>query len=233
MKSGFDIGKLKGDGYLILPLSMSRLAHGHGQDPSAIYETLEHFFPKLETLSNDVVLLYTYGLYFNTDETAFEARKKLNQQVLNHCAEMKNLIAKKKKFIPSAFHFLSFDYVILNSPYFGEFFDLLKNAERNNADFRAALQKDMGNREYNEANVNFLLEEIAVAHIVRQHLVSLPRTLVSKDIWRLVAYPGHPLNGDVFQCVHSILPAKDHINPYACGQYDVEKRIFVDFKAST
>jgi hypothetical protein len=226
MKSGFDINKLTGDGYLILSLSMSRLAHGHGQDPEQIYETLEFFTEKLETLSNDVVFLYTYGLYFNTDAVAFEERKKLNQQILNHSRALRNLIGKKKKFIPAAFHYMSFDYVVLNSPYFGDFFDLLKKAEKEDATFREKIAKDMVGRDYNEANVNFILEEIAVAHILRQHLVDLPRTLVRRDIWRLIAYPGPCINGERYQWQHKILPQKDTINPYAGGQYNLKEKIF-------
>lgn len=230
MKSGFDINKLTGDGYLILPLSMSRLAHGHGQDPEQVYEILEYFTPKLESYSNDVLLLYTYGLYFNTDAVAFEERKKLNQQILNHSQALRNLIEKKKQFMPAALHYMSFDYVVLNSSYFGEFFNLLKKTEKEDENFRVELKKDMMGREYNEANLHFILEEIAVAHILRQHLVDLPRTLVRRDIWRLIAYPGPHINGDQYQWKNKILPQKDEINPYAGGQYDYDKKIFNDFK---
>lgn len=229
MKSGYDISRLTEDGYLILPLSMSRLAHGHGQDPEQVYEIAEYFLPKLETYSNDVILLYTYGLYFNTDLVAFEARKKLNQQVLNHSEALRNLINKKKQFMPGAFHYLSFDYVILNSQYFGNFFDLLKVAEKEDQNFRKELEKDMMGREYKKANLNFLLEEIAVAHILRQHLVELPRTLVHRDIWRLIAYPGNYIYGDRYQFKNKILPQKDNINPYSGGLYDFDKKIFNNF----
>lgn len=229
MKSGFDINKLTGDGYLILPLSMSRLANGHGQDPDQVYKMLEYFIPKLETYSNDVLLLYTYGLYFNTDAIAFEERKKLNQQILNHSRAFRNLVEKKKQFMPTAFHYMSFDYIILNSPYFGDFFDTLKRAEKDSENFRTELKKDMMGREYNEANVHFILEEIVVAHILRQHLIDLPRTLVRRDIWRLIIYPGPPINSELYQYKNKILPHKDNINPYANGQYDFDKKVFNDF----
>ncbi len=229
MKSGFDISRLTGDGYLILQLSMSRLAYDRGQDPKQVYEILEYFLPKLESYSNDVVLLYTYGLYFNTDAVAFEARKKLNQQILNHSSALRNLIEKKKQFIPGAFHYLSFDYIILNSPQFGNFFDLLKTAEKEDKNFRLELEKDMMGREYNEANINFILEEIAVTHILRQHFVDLPRTLVRRDIWRLIVYPGQIINGDAYQWKNKILPQKDTINPYSDGSYDFNKKVFNKF----
>lgn len=84
MKSGYDIKKIVHDGYLICPLSMSRLANGNGQDPFELYDMIEYFFHKLDSYSNDVVLLYTYGLYFNVDSIAYEERRRLNQQAVNH-----------------------------------------------------------------------------------------------------------------------------------------------------
>lgn len=222
MKSGFDINRISGDGYLILPLSMSRLAHGHGQDPQQVYEFLKYFPEKFETYSNDVVFLYTYGLY--ADE-----RSRLNQQAVQHTRELRKLIEKGKRFVPAAFHYLSFDYVVLNSPEFPVYFDLLKKTEQDDEQFRAVLHHDMHGRAYGKETVNFLLEEIAVTHIMRQHLVDLPRTLVRRDLWRLVAYPGPYLQGDRYQWEQKLLPQSDDVNPYAGGQYDVEKKVFCDF----
>ena len=98
MKTGFDINRIQDDGYLILPLSMSRLATG--QSPEFCYEVLGAFLEKLETFSSDVVLLYTNGLYFNSEEVSFENRKKTTQQALNHIQALRKLIEKKKEFIP-------------------------------------------------------------------------------------------------------------------------------------
>lgn len=230
MKKAHDINKLEGDGYLILPLSMSRLAVGHGQDPEWCYKVVEFFTPKLGSYSSDVIFLYTYGLYFNTDDAAFESRKKLNQQILNHSSALRTMIEKRKKFIPTAFHYLPFDYVVLNSPYFGEFFQTLKKLEKNDKDFREQLAKDMMGREYTEANINFLLEEVTGAHILKQHLVDLPRTLVKRDVWRLLAYPGELMHSSAYQWQKKILPQKDKINPYGAGQYDYDNKTFNNYE---
>jgi len=226
MKSGFDISRIKGDGYLILPLSMARLAGG--QTPEECYEIFKYFSTKLEQYTNDVVFLYTNGLYMNAEGVPFELRKKFNDQALNHAAALRSLIQKKKEFIPNAFHFLPIDYVILNTPQYSPYLAMLKKAEAQDEEFRAALQKDAAGREYNEANVNFLLEEITVAHILKQRLVELPRTLVRNDIWRLIAYPGAYLNGEKYQWKNKILPQEDTINPYVDGHYDFsQKKLFV------
>ncbi len=227
MKSGFDINKIKDDGYLVLPLSMSRLATG--QSPELCYEVLENFIQKLETFSSDVVLLYTNGLYFNSEEVSFENRKKTTQQALNHIQAFRSLVESRKKFIPGAIHYLPIDYVILNSPVFKEFFSTLKNLEKNDESFRKLLVLDSKNAEYTEANANFIIEEIAVAHIIRQGLVEFPKTLVKNDAWRLVAYPGKPLLSDIYQWKNNILPKKETKNPYAGAQYDLENKHLVIF----
>lgn len=226
MKSGFDIHKIEGDGYLLIPLSMSRLAKG--QTPEFCYEVLGTFRKKLETFSNDAVFLYTNGLYFNSEEVSFENRKKSNQQIFNHVSALRNLISKERDFIPGAIHYLPIDYIILNAPEFKHQYDALKKLEVEDADFREALVQDSKGREYTEAHVNFLIEEIVVAHILRQKLVDLPRTLVKSDAWRLLAYPGEPLAADVYQWKKKVLPQKSD-NPYGGAQYNLETSQLIIF----
>ncbi|MFT7644875.1 MAG: hypothetical protein ACI9BF_000538 [Candidatus Paceibacteria bacterium] len=230
MKSGHDINKLPGDGYLIVPLSMSRLADGSGQDPEWCYDVITFFSKKLASFSSDVVFLYTYGLYTNTNEPGFEARKKINQQALNHVTKLRKMIEVKKEFMPRAFHYLPLDYVILNSPKFGEFMNILKALSNNDPAFRECITKDIMGREFNEPNTNFILEEIAVAHIVRQHMVDFPHTLVKSDAWRLLVYPGGPINSDEYQIQNNILPQKNNAGPYSTGQYDYNNKIYNDYK---
>ncbi|MDO8408132.1 MAG: hypothetical protein Q7S95_02760 [bacterium] len=226
MKSGFDINRIQGDGYLILPLSMSRLAKG--QTPEFCYEILRTFLQKVETFSNDVIFLYTNGLYFNSDEVSFENRKKTNAQILNHTSALRNLIEKGREFVPGAIHYLPVDYVILNAPEFRAHYDALKKFETEDAEFKEALATDSEGREYTEANANFLIEEIAIAHTLRQKLVELPRTLVRSDMWRLIAYPGRPLSADIYQWKKKLLPQESD-NPYGGAQYNLDTKQLVIF----
>ena len=226
MKTGFDINTISGDGYLILPLSMSRLAKG--QTPEFCYETLHFFRDKLQTYSSDAVLLYTNGLYFNSEEVSFENRKKTNQQIFNHVNELRNLVQKNKDFIPGAIHYLPIDYAILNSPAFKDVHATLKKLETEDETFREHLLMDTRDREYTEANVNFLIEEIAVAHVLREKLVELPRILVKSDDWRLIAYPGEPLKSDIYQTKIGALERKSN-NPYSGAQYNVDQKHIVIF----
>lgn len=228
MKSGHDLNRISDEGYLIIPLSMSRMAAGHGQDPEWCYEVLQYFAAKLDTYSNDVVFLYTDGLYYNSETVSFEQRKKLSQQTLNHVTALRNLITKKREFMPGAVHYLPFDYVVMNSSKFTQQLQLLRDREAHDATFREALASDLSDREYTEANRNFLLEEIVVSHLLRQHMVELPRTLVRRDIWRLLVYAGPAIAGDVYQVQHRVLSQTDKINPFALAHYDFERKYIID-----
>ena len=109
---------------------------------------------------------------------------------MNHIYALRNLIEKRKDFIPNAIHYLPIDYIIFNSPYFKDFFDKLKFAEQTDDAFKKTLLQDIKNgQKYTEANINFLMEEIVVNHIIREGFIDLPQTLVRNNTWRLIAYP--------------------------------------------
>ena len=222
MRSGFDINLIQGDGYLVIPLSMIRL--GNSQSPEETYKIFHYFSKKLATFTNDVILLYTSGLYFNDENITYEKRVKINEQMINHSLALRKLIQKKKEFMPGAFHFLPIDYIILNCKDFRVFFNKLKKLVKEDKKFKECVKIDMGKREYNEANENFILEEVAVAHIIKERLVEFPRTLVKNDIWRLIAYPGTYMESDKYQWNNKILPQNDTINPFRGTQYDFEKK---------
>lgn len=224
IKTGFNINKISGSGTLILPISMSRIANG--QNPDDCYEMLAYFEDKLESLSNDAILMYTNGLYFNTDDVAFEKRVKTNAQVLDHVSKMRNLIHKNKKFIPKAIHFMPIDYVILNSPKYQEMFTLLKKIESEDKNFQYFIKNDIGVREYTEANINFIIEEIVVGHLIREQYVDLPITLARQDEWRLICYPGTFLQSEVYVYKQNFLEKNKYsINDFRGTMYDFKEKI--------
>lgn len=230
-----DINKLPNDGYVVFPLSMSRL-HGD-QSPGKCMDYLGVLDEKIHIAGNDVIFLYTNGLYFNTEESAFTVRKRTNQQMLCHRNSLKRLILKGSKhtpsvkYMPSAFHFLPFDYVMLNSDYFQKFFEILYKTYKKDKKFKEYLFKTLGERANTEANISFMLEEIAVAHIIREHLIEFPKTLVKKDRFRLIVYPGSFFEPEVYVWQKNILPK---LNPKLLGRYynatyDPHKRILYRF----
>lgn len=223
----FDIHNLPSDGYIVFPLSMSRL--NAGQNPEDIYRFIELFEKKISTIGIDGVFLYTNGLYYNNTESALTVRKRTNQQMLNHKNQFLKLVLKKKKYIPQSMHFLPWDYVVLNSVKYQEFFQILLELRKNDKKFNELLVEGLGNREHNEANINFLIEEIVITHIIRQKYVEFPKTLVKKDSFRLIAYPGQYFKADLYQWKNKILPINNDRNPYGCAHYDLDKNILYDF----
>jgi len=215
MKRKKDINKLPSDGYVIFPLSMSRLEGD--QSPHKCMKHLTVLDEKVGIPGNDVIFLYTNGLYFNTKESSYAVRKRTNQQMLNHRNALKRLILKKgSPYMPTAFHFLPFDYVIVNSDYFQKFFEILKKVSKKDKLFRKYLFDGLGKRNKSEANLSFMFEEIAVGHIIREKLIEFPTTLVKRDLFRLIVYPGPYFKAEIYVWQSKILP---HKNPKILGRY--------------
>jgi hypothetical protein len=232
-KGNFDISAVPNDGFLIFPLSMSRLANA--QSGAALYDFLKFFESKVRMISLDVVFLYTNDLYLNSDDRAVEIRKKTLNQMLSHKGEFLNLLLKEKKYVPAAFYFLPWDYAILNSEGFYESKNALVSAKDQNVTFRQALLEDLKSqeREATDANMNFLIEEVVVTHLLVQKKVPLPHTLASSDGWRLILYPGDPIRSLV--CMHreDLLTKRTDMSEqhslFARSFYNMEKRVLIDF----
>lgn len=226
MENHFDIQRLKPNGTLILPLSMSKL-HGE-QSPVEIYKFLNFFSSKISEISIDVVFLYTNGLYFNTDENALNVRQKTNLQMVGHARELQNMIIKKRKFVPQAFHYLPWDYVILNAIKYKDILDKLKALRNSSEQFTKYIIADLGSREKTEANINFLLEEITVTYLIRQNLVKFPYTLSDSNGWRLLCYPGRYIYSDVYVYQNKLFPNKINAN-FSNSFYNIKEKILYNF----
>lgn len=227
----FDINKLPTDGYIIFPISMSRITNAQG--PEECYKAIEFLEKKMSAVGIDGIFLYTNGLYYNDDESALTIRKKTNQQMLDHKNAFLKLVSKNKKYIPQSMHFIPWDYVLLNSPDFSEFFRKLKEAYTKDASFAKLVKESLKEREETEANISFLFEEMALNHIIRQKLVEFPKTLVKHDKFRLFVYPGSFMKADLYQWKKKILSQKQNkesnSNPYYASQYDLDKHILYNF----
>lgn len=222
----YDINRLPTDGYIIFPISMSRISNS--QNAEKCYKWLEFFESKISVLGLDVVFLYTNGLYYNNDQSALEIRKKTNGQMISHSNAIRNLVIKKRKYLPQAMHFVPWDYIILNSPKYEEYYLKLKKLDKEDKEFHKLILEALKDRKENEANLTFIIEEIVVTHIIRQKLIELPKTLVKKDNFRLIAYPGPPLKADIYQWKKKILPQSNDF-PFYASHYDIENEVIYNF----
>ena len=227
----FDINKIPTDGYLILPLSMSRLSPKKGQSPEEIFEIIKFFESKVSQVGIDFIFLYTNGLYYNNDESALSVRKKTNLQMIEHKNKILKLMVKSKKYIPQAAHFIPWDYIILNCPQYQEYYIKLVDLKNKDKNFKKCLEDGLNGRESTEANLNFIIEEIVVTHLIKQRLIEFPKTLVKQDKFRLIIYPGTFLKADLYQWNKKILPQTDkgNENPYYASHYDFTKKVVCNF----
>ncbi len=226
-----DLHKLPSDGYLVLPLSMSRISNG--QDADHCFEVIQHFEGKITAVGIDFVFLYTNGLYYNNTEPALDVRKRTNGQMLAHKNAIIKRFEKSKKYITQAAHPLPWDYIVLNAPRYQEFIDILTKRLVSDEEFRRHIIDGLKGREANDANIAFLIEEIVVSHLIRQRMVEFPKTLVKGDKYRLIIYPGPPFQADIYQWKHKVLPQQDtkeqRENPFYASHYDFSEKVLYNF----
>ena len=170
-------------------------------------------------------------MYFNTEDIAFEKRVKMNAQILNHSTQMRSLIEKNRKFIPKAIHFMPIDYIILNSEKFVHMFSKLKKIESTGLEFQKFIKLDIVDRDYTEANINFILEEIVVGHLIREQFVDLPSTLARNDNWRIICYPGTVLKSEIYVYQQKFLERnKNCKNEYRGALYNYKEKVLEVFE---
>lgn len=232
MKENYDISRVPENGYLIIPISMSRIANAHS--PEKIYDFLKFFEDKVTKISLDVVFLYTDGLYVNTAENALEFRKKTINQIQNHRSVFTSLLLKEKKYIPQAFHFLPWDYAVINAPDYISIKTKIEEGYKNNEGYRLAIDKDLekAGRELSDANISFIIEETIISHLLIQKQIPLPNTLTASDGWRLVCYPGEPIQSWKYLYANKILELRNdfpgnHLS-FASGFYNMEDKKFIN-----
>lgn len=228
-----DIHKLPTDGYLVLPLSMSRLGDGKGQTAKDCYDIIKYFEKKVSQVGIDSIFLYTNGLYYNNEEPALNVRKRTNMSMIEHKNKILQLVIKSKKYITQAMHFIPWDFIILNSQQYQEYYQKLINLKNKDEIFLKLLREGLAGRPETEANLNFLIEETVVSHLIRQKLIDFPKTLVKNDTFRLIVYPGTYLKADLYQWKKKILSqpqnSTNKLNPYYASHYDFDKKVLYNF----
>jgi len=238
-KEHFDIKKVPGDGFLIFPLSMSRLSTSLSSEK--LYGFLEFFEEKLicKCKSCDVILLYTNDLYLNSDEKAYQLREKILEQMLNHKSAFQSLLLKRNRFVPSAFHFIPWDYTLLNSLNFNSERARLNICMNNDPLFRAALSQDLqfAKREITESNIAFLIEELVVSHLLMEKEVHFSPRLSKADGWRLLCYPGDPPFSLIYLWKKNFLGNRSDMEKshqlFARSFYNMESKILIDFNLTS
>jgi|GEM_PF-936547 len=230
----FDINRVPGNGFLIFPLSMSRLHMG--QDPKSLYQFLCFFENKVTEKTIDVVFLYTNGLYLNNHGMSSSLRKKLNAQMLTHKQELNKIIKKHNQFTPKAIHYVPWDYILLQAATYLDIYAIVLKIAETDPFFRKLLNVEINIKlDKNLENYDFIIEETIVTYLLRQKLVALPNTLANPNGWRLIFYPGRCLIPDVYLHKKEILPQSKFENEdwfstlTSSAMYNMERKILVDY----
>ena len=96
--------------------------------------------------------------------------------------------------------------------------------------FLEYIKEDLGSRMATEANINFILEEIVVTHLVRQKLIEFPKTLVKNDDWRLIVYPNSFIKSDFYQFKKEILPNSSNKLKFKSAHYNLKEKKLFEFE---
>lgn len=219
--------RLPTDGYIILPISMSRSSNS--QAAKVCYDILKECEKQcIDPATIDVIVLYTTSLYYNDqNETAWSAKKRLVTQMLSHKAALDRLI-RQKKGLRLAVQYMTWEELVLAAPHYQNYYQKLQRRMKSDHDFNDLAVYSIGNREVNDASISFLIEETVMAHLVRQKQVPLPKRHVREDTFRLFVYPGPYIAIDFYQWKHRLLPQKAGV-PFGGSFYNAAKKELYTF----
>ena len=158
--------------------------------------------------------------------------------MINHRTGFLSIVLRDNKYVPGAFHFLPWDYVVLNAEEFKTLRDALVKTKQQDQGFRLAITSDLkrSGKQKTEANENFLIEEIVVSHLIAQKKIPLPHTLATSNGWRLICYPGNPLISWVYAHQSNLLSKRADIPRdqvrLSRSFYNMDKRILINLDSS-
>lgn len=227
MHKFYDLKRVPENGRLILPISMAAMATY--QRPIDIYNFLVRFGrEKVKRICLDVVLIYTNGLYFNSDEISLKIRKKTCNKMMTHIKEFRRIIAREQELVDAAIHIVPWDFTIIHSMSFVKDLSKLEAIARIYEPLQEAIRKDLKSRPLNEATIRFVLEESIISHYIREQKIPFPKTLVDKDAWNLIMYPGPFSSTELFLYQRGLLLPKS-TQPYATSVYNLKEQVLYDY----
>ena len=227
-----DINKFpRGYGFIFLPISMSRI--DNAQSAKECVQFLDYFKEKIQEPKVGIHFLYTEALYMSFEDKAYETKNAFDQKMVNHMHGVKKLIEKDFMTfqIRDAFHFESWFQTYLSHNDFLSFLNQVKDEHHKDELFQKYIKEDIedNNREYNEKQIDFFLEEHAMTYLILNRQLSLDNKFVQgREEWLILSYPGKPLKAQVYLYQKDMLNLNKDSNPYK-GLYNMTERVFYDF----
>ncbi len=228
----FGINKFpKGWGIVAMPISMSRIATGQSAQ-KCIEWILGFGVTKVTEPKIGLNLIYGDFLYLLSDEKANTLKERFMIEVIKHKNALQKLVVKNKQQlqIQHAFTFQNWNDLYINTKDFDGCLREFRKLYENDKQLQKYIDEDIKfyNREKNENQINFFLEEHLATYLLLYGQISMRNEYVmGREEWRLWVYPGVPCKALVY--IFQSNPFKlETDNPYL-GQYNLENSKFYEF----
>ncbi len=229
----FDINKIPAEeGILVFPISMSRISNV--QTAKKCWTYMKIFSPK-KVIKPLIGLNFIYGdyLYFNSEEKANKLKNKFLPLILSHKNEFMKIVKTNPFYIQKAFHFSTWNQIILECKDFISYFGKLKKIYSKDKKFQEYLKqdfKDLGRGKLDDNQINFFLEETLLFYLVAKGKIKLSNEYVNgHEKWVLWCYPGNPLRTQIYLFQNNFFNLKNTKNKYENCCYNLEAKKLYDF----
>jgi len=226
----YDINKFPAKrGILIIGISMPYI--DKKQSPKNLFKTTSPLTSKIKMSGVGDVMVYSDGLYMNSDEKSSILKKKYQKLMEDHKEGYLKIIKKDIYLIPSAFTFTTWSQLILNCPKFQKLFVKLKKIYTKDKDFQRCVKLDItsAKRKVNQNTINYILEEVLLDYLVAKGKVRLQNDYVlDKEEWILNCYNGKPHRSHVYIHQKNLLKIKSN-NIYQNSWYDLDNKKLYEF----
>jgi len=225
----FDINKFPSkEGMLLFGISMSKVSNI--QSATKCFSYIEDLVKKIEFPHVGLTFLYSDNLYLYQKGEASKLNKKFQQLMISHKNEFSKILNKHRWYIRDSFNFVSWNQALLEIKDFIGYFSKLKQIYEKDKTFQRYLKEDIkaSNREVNEENILFILEEILIFYLASKGELKFQNNYLNgKEKWVLWCYPGKPLKSEIYLYQNNFFKLKNPLNEYENSFYDLtDKKLY-------
>ena len=229
----FDINKLPGEkGLLLFGLSMNKL--NNRQSAENCFKDIQSISPSKVSKPNiGLNFIYTDFLYLYSDKSAPDLKNSFMNSLITHKNSLQKILEKNNiEFqIQHAFNYLVWSQLYVGTRDFNNLFNKLKEIYKKDEKFQKYVEEDckLFEREMEENQVNFFLEEFLMMYLLMKGQVKLPNEYIeNQQKWILFCYPGRPLKGFVYLSQLNPFGFMWEENPYQSSHYDLESKKLIN-----
>lgn len=226
----YDINKLSSQpGITVLGISMPLI--NNRQSATKCFDATKLLISKIKKSNVGAVIAYSDGLYMNSDESAFELKKKFQLLMEEHKQKYLDLINKDINVISKAFSFVTWSQLILSCPNFNKYLKQFQKIYKENKELQKYVNLDITSNDKKICNesIAYILEETLLDHLVAMGKVRLQNDFVDDhEKWILNCYHGKPHRTHVFIYQQNFFKLNS-TNIYAGNWYDITNKKLYDF----